>query len=210
MERRYTLWEPDGFRLFVSHTSSHRHLAGRLGSSLRDYGISAFVAHNDIEPSLEWQRIIEEALKTCDALVALLTPDFHKSQWTDQEVGFVLGQPRLVLSIRLGLDPYGFIGKDQGVPGTRRPHILAGRVFAALCAAGRTCHELQRWVIGRLASSKDIDDAKRVVGFLEMFSTVTETQAEVIRQVIRANRHVRNSPRLVARLDKYCQRAVPG
>src|SRR5262249_54560409 len=77
----------------------------------------AFVAHEDIEPSLEWQDVIEEALKTCGAMVAWLTPDFPTSDWTDQEIGYCLARETLVIPVRVGLDPYGFVGKYQGLQG---------------------------------------------------------------------------------------------
>jgi len=51
------------------------------------------------------------ALATCEALIAWLTPDFHESLWTDQEVGFCVGRSVLIIPIRVGLNPYGFIGK---------------------------------------------------------------------------------------------------
>jgi hypothetical protein len=52
------------------------------------------------------------------ALACLLTPDFHQSNWTDQEVGFALGKGVVVIPVRLGYDPYGFIGKVQGLSGS--------------------------------------------------------------------------------------------
>lgn len=50
-----------------------------------------------------------------DALVALMTEDFHDSFWTDQEVGFAFGRGIPVISVKLGRDPYGFIGKFQAL-----------------------------------------------------------------------------------------------
>jgi len=44
---------------------------GRLQSSLRRFGISAFVAHVDIDPTKEWQDEIEAALFSMDALAAI-------------------------------------------------------------------------------------------------------------------------------------------
>ena len=50
-----------------------------------------------------------------DAFVALLTEGFHDSLWTDQEVGFALSRGVPILAVRLGKDPYGFIGKFQAL-----------------------------------------------------------------------------------------------
>jgi hypothetical protein len=86
-----------------------------LRDKLRLYGISCFVAHEDIHPTIEWQNEIENALHTMDSFVALLTDRFHDSLWTDQEVGFAFGRGVPIISVKLGKDPYGFIGKFQAL-----------------------------------------------------------------------------------------------
>jgi hypothetical protein len=86
-----------------------------LKESLRVFGISAFVAHEDIHPTKEWQDEIENALFSMDAFVALMTEEFHESIWTDQEVGVAFGRGVPIISVKLGKDPYGFIGKFQAL-----------------------------------------------------------------------------------------------
>lgn len=80
-------WTPGAFRLFLSHVSSFRQRTAALRQFLARYRISAFVAHDTIEPGELWQREIEAALRSMDAMAAILTPDFPHSRWTDQEVG---------------------------------------------------------------------------------------------------------------------------
>jgi hypothetical protein len=48
-----------------------------------------------------------------DGFVALLTTEFHDSDWTDQEVGYALARRVPIISVRMGRDPYGFLGKFQ-------------------------------------------------------------------------------------------------
>jgi len=112
-------WRKGMFRLFISHLAGHRKWAGELQEALLPYGISSFVAHNDIEPTTEWQNQIETALSTCDALVALLHEKFHESKWTDQEVGFAMGRGVPVYSVHFGEAPYGFIGRFQAFNGVK-------------------------------------------------------------------------------------------
>jgi len=88
-----------------------------LAASLLRYGVTGFVAHKDIEPTKEWEAEIRLALTTCDAFACLLTDGFCSSKWTDQEVGFAYGSWNLVVPIRLGLDPYGFMARHQGYSG---------------------------------------------------------------------------------------------
>ena len=50
-----------------------------------------------------------------DGFVALMTEDFHDSNWTDQEVGYAVARGVPIIAVRLGKDPYGFIGKFQAL-----------------------------------------------------------------------------------------------
>jgi hypothetical protein len=109
-----TFWKPGHFKLFISHISSFKKTVSILKNELEKYGVSAFVAHEDIEPTKEWQNEIEKGLFSMDALCACLMPGFKESNWTDQEIGVAIGRGVLVIPIRKGLDPYGFIGKFQG------------------------------------------------------------------------------------------------
>ena len=85
----------------------------RVQEALWAYSISAFVAHNDIEPTQEWQTEIETALATCHALVAMLRAGFHGSNWTDQEVGFAMGRGVPVFSVRFGEIPMASSGGSR-------------------------------------------------------------------------------------------------
>src|SRR6266540_4384349 len=42
------IWEPNKLRLFVSHTSAHKHEVGAQKLGLAKLGVNAFVAHEDI------------------------------------------------------------------------------------------------------------------------------------------------------------------
>ena len=133
------IWEADKLRLFVSHTSPNKVLVGSLKFGLAFRGVDAFVAHSDIEPTREWQDVIESALATCDAMLPWLTPDFPASKWTDQEVGFALSRSILVIPVRLGLDPYGFIGKYQALQGVGKTvDIIIDEVVHAIATSELT------------------------------------------------------------------------
>lgn len=111
------IWGPHHIRVFLSHKATVKAETSRLKRSFARCGLGAFVAHEDIEPTQEWQREIERALFSMDALVALLTPDFHDSNWTDQEVGVAIERGVPLIAVRLGHDPYGLMGRGQGLGG---------------------------------------------------------------------------------------------
>lgn len=112
------IWGDDGFRVFLSHKSEVKKETAVLKEGLRLFGISSFVAHEDIHPTKAWQDEIENALSSMDGFVALMTEGFHDSNWTDQEVGFAVARGVPIIAVRLGKDPYGFIGKFQALSST--------------------------------------------------------------------------------------------
>lgn len=149
------LWPEGRFRLFLSHVSTHKIAVSQLKAELATRGVAAFVAHEDIEPSLEWRDEIELGLRSMHALAALVTPDFHPSHWTDQEVGWALGRGILVLPVRLGADPYGFAGKVQAVPGTlEQPKALAASLANILLLNPQTHGEMRRAIVSAFAGAQ--------------------------------------------------------
>ena len=134
-----SFWEPHHFRLFFSHLSAFKKTTAALQAALRRFGISAFVAHVDIEPTKEWQDEIEAGLYSMDALVAILMPGFKESDWTDQEVGVAVGRGVLVIPIIRGLNPYGFIAKYQGLQANGKSVSQVARgIFDILVSSQKT------------------------------------------------------------------------
>jgi len=95
-------WADDTFRLFISHTSANKVLAGHLRDTLARWRVDGFVAHTAIDPTEQWVDVIEHALRTCDALVALMSEDFSASRWCDQEVGVAYALGKLIVPLRPG------------------------------------------------------------------------------------------------------------
>jgi nucleoside 2-deoxyribosyltransferase len=112
------IWGDAGFRVFLSHKAEVKKETTAIKDGLRLFGISGFVAHEDIHPTKAWQEEIENALASMDGFVALVTESFHDSVWTDQEVGYAVARGVPIIAVRLGKDPYGFIGKFQALTST--------------------------------------------------------------------------------------------
>jgi hypothetical protein len=154
-------------RLFITHLSGHKVFAAELQNHLHSYGISSFVAHNDIEPTKVWQNEIETALSTCEALVALLHPEFHKSNWTDQEIGYAMGRGVPVYSVRFGQDPYGFIGRFQAFTGISKTSLsIATELFDTLCKGKQTQYRMADVLVDLFAGSVSFKDAKTNMCYL--------------------------------------------
>lgn len=126
-------WRQGDFRLFISHLAKYKDEAAEFQIFLSRKGISSFVAHNDIEPTKGWMDEILSALETAQAMVALFREGFHQSNWTDQEIGYAMGRRLLIIAVRSGQDPYGFIGQFQALNGVgKEPEQLANGIYQHL------------------------------------------------------------------------------
>jgi hypothetical protein len=188
------LW-PDGrFRLFLSHLAKHKVGVSKLKDELEQFGISAFVAHEAIKPSLEWQREIELALRSMNALVALITPEFHASNWTDQEIGWAFGRGVLVVPVRLGVDPYGFAGKVQGISGNlEKPKILAKNVFETLLGNPQTHGEVRRGFVTALCASESFNQSIMLRDYISVIADFTDEEKDAMREACETNSQLSNA-----------------
>lgn len=78
-------------RVFLSYSHKDRVIAGSIKTTLGSEALEVFMAHEDIQPSLEWQEEIFRQLKLCDIFIPLFSNNFRKSNWTDQESGLAFG-----------------------------------------------------------------------------------------------------------------------
>ena len=159
-------WKSGYLRLFISHLATDKKRAKELKNALEKYSISGFVAHSDIEPTKEWQNEIEMALRTCDSMVALMVKGFHNSKWTDQEIGLVLGRDLLIIPVRMGEDPYGFIGKFQAISFTDIS-TLSETVFNSLLKNKKTNKKLANSLMYKFENSDSFAEAKNNIGLIE-------------------------------------------
>lgn len=195
------IWKDGFFRLFLSHVAAHKVAVAKLKVELQVRGISAFVAHEDITPSLEWQNEIELALRSMHALAALLTPDFHPSNWADQEVGFALGKGVLVVPVRMGTDPYGFIGKVQGLSGSLdRPALVASLLLNTLLNHSSTHRHMRKGLAWGFAAANSYASAINLSKVISTVKDFAEDEKGLIQRACRENDQVFNASGVVSRV----------
>jgi len=103
-------------KIFISYAHQDRELAGNIKSILQyEYGFDVFLAHDEIRPTEEWEAVIISNLRTSNVLVGLLTENYNNSEWTDQESGFALCRKILVIPVKVGVNPYGFLKRYQAL-----------------------------------------------------------------------------------------------
>jgi len=170
-----SMWER-GFRVFISHKVEDKLKATELKNSLAKYGVTAFVAHEDIETNKEWLATIENALLTMDAFVALITDGYNDKFWTQQEVGFAYCMNKLrdipFVSIRMGEDPKGFFGQMQAFS----PH--ADEYADSLCEQWINHPRMIDSLIIALKKSGCFANSARYFELLKKTSNITEHQVK--------------------------------
>jgi hypothetical protein len=199
-------WKAGHFRLFVSHVSANKAFAAELSHCLEEYGVSGFVAHEDIEPSREWIEEIERALFTCDALLAVLSPGFKESDWTDQEVGFCHGRRAMILSVRDGLDPYGFIGRYQAINRQgRSAQDLSTEIVRILAQHPKTATKMAEALVGSFERSESFAQAKERVALLGLVSSWTPELLRGIESAVEENNQVQGAWGVPGQIQRILQ-----
>lgn len=185
-------WVPGELRLFISHVSEQKELASSIAEELHAYGVSGFVAHEDIEPTKEWENEIILALNTMDAFLALLTPGFETSRWTGQEIGVAIGRGVLVVPVRLGLDPYGFIGRYQALSAlTKKPATIAAEAVRVLATHQLTRLRMAHGLVAAFERSDSFESARARTNRLRLATVMPQALRERVRKAVRENSQIR-------------------
>jgi TIR domain len=187
-------WSSSSPRVFLSHLASMKIITSNLRVELEQFGISTFVAHEDIEPTKEWQVEIESALASMDGLIALLAPGFKESNWCDQEVGVAIGRKLPIVSVKLGFDPYGFIGKYQAVQGIGKDNrSLASELYEILMLNPIIGPKITSAQVKLLSESPNYVESKRIANLIEKSLYLTTKHVASMQESVKKNSQVSSS-----------------
>ena len=188
LKERSSYFPENRFWLFVSHKNKDKRIAKGLKENLEKYGISSFVAHEDIHPSSEWVVEIEKALFSMDALVAILTEDFSKSIWTNQEIGVAFGRSTFILSVRMGEDPSGFIGKIQALtPKSRYHKDISDQIALHLLNNDKTMDKMQKVYFSELANTGSYADSEQWAQIFYEIETCKQENIDILIELYNEN-----------------------
>jgi len=199
-------WSPNQPRIFLSHLAKERIAVKSIKTELSKYGLACFIAHEDIEPTKEWQTEIEIALTTMDALVAFLTPGFNESKWTDQEIGVAIGRKVPIVPLKVGIDPYGFIGKYQALQAKdRMPNEIAREIVELLAAKPQIAFKISNALVGRLEDSSSWAESKRIMDLIEKCRQFSDEALERLKAAPKGNSQVGDSWGVPERIKKIVE-----
>lgn len=204
-----TFWSSSSARVFLSHLASMKAATTQLREELSRFGISAFVAHVDIEPTREWQIEIESALASMDGLIALLAPGFKESSWCDQEVGVAIGRRLPIVSVRLGLDPYGFIGKYQAVQGAGKDQkTLARELYDSFMLNPSIGPKVTSALVKMLSESFSFAESGRLIALIEKSPYLTTKHVALMQESVQKNGQVASSWGVPAKIDAIAKKVA--
>lgn len=206
----YQGWRNGYFRMFISHIASKKEKASSLKAELENYGITSFVAHEDISPTKEWIKEIEKALNSMDCMSAMLYEGFHDSNWCDQEVGIAIGRNITVLPLIIDYNPYGFLGEYQGVKiKGMYPDKLGKKIFEILCDNANTRTKYLTCLTNLFLSSNKVEDASKWLGIINFIPNTDNDFWINIQSHIQDNAVLNNSVILDRLNDQFSKRNIP-
>lgn len=186
-----SLWKPGYVRVFLSHSARHKQFVGQVADELAVSGIHAFVAHDTMEYEQPWQDQIEHGLRTMQAFVAIVHPEFVTSAWCQQEVGWALGRgvPRYV--VRYPTDPLGFVGRTQWPQGGGMNHReVAAEILQWVSRIPEFSDQIVVGLLAALRSAGNYMDAGSTASRIATIDTLTPGQWDELADIFHGNDQV--------------------
>jgi len=194
-------------KVFLSHSHLDKDLAGQVKVELAYYGLEVFLAHEDIEPLAEWIDVIFAELKACDVFIPILTENFDRSDWTDQETGIAYVGEKLIIPLKVAVDPHGFIASIQAL----RLHV--GNVKAACKRVARVIASKPGFgdlfrdaLIRKFGGSGSYDGAGDNIRLLLSFEGYTSSQVRDMARFTIANGQINRSGSAYRKLLEFVRK----
>jgi hypothetical protein len=101
---------------FLSYQTQDRHIAAKVAEFLDSIAVPRFMAHEDINVSHEWQKVIFDEISKADIFITILSENYFTSPYCMQESGIAIfrmtGMTIIPLSIDGSVSP-GFMAHIQ-------------------------------------------------------------------------------------------------
>jgi len=192
-------------RIFLSYSSEDKILAGKIKDYLEQFHVRVFLAHEDIEPTKEWQEEILHNLNDCDVFLPLLTQNFIKSKWTSQEVGIAFANNKTIISLQVDITPFGFIAREQGLPINEVIGEFSYKdIIETISKKNILKENLKDCIIQSLVKVGNYDSGEKKLEFLENLD-FNEVQITEIFRIAVINNQIRCSRKGISQLRKWLE-----
>jgi hypothetical protein len=194
-------------KVFLSHSHLDKDLAGQVKVELAYYGLEVFLAHEDIEPLAEWSDVIFAELKACDVFIPILTENFNGSAWTNQETGIAYVGGKLIIPLKVTVDPHGFIASIQAL----RLHVgnvkaACKRVVEIIASKPRFGDLFRDALIRKFGGSWSHDRAGDNIKLLLSFEDYTSAQVREMVKFTIANGQINRSGNAHTKLLEFVRK----
>jgi formylglycine-generating enzyme required for sulfatase activity len=85
--------------IFISYARKDAEFAQKINSDLRDRGIPTWIDEIGIRAFEDWPKRIAKAIKECEALLVVLSPESMSSSWVERELAYADSNGKRVLPI---------------------------------------------------------------------------------------------------------------
>ncbi len=103
--------------VFLSYSNKDKKIAADIKQGLERFGLSVFMAHDDIDWSEDWRDTVYKNLQECHVFIALLTENFRQSVMANQEAGFAIAEDKIMASLiaddAIDIRDFGFLEEKQ-------------------------------------------------------------------------------------------------
>jgi len=168
----------------VSYSHKDKNIAGQIKDSLEYFGFEVFLAHEDIKPSTEWEERILKELRTCDIFLTVLTEDFKNSEWTGQETGIAFVTDKIIIALKVDIDPYGFISRFQALNVNKRIISETSKQIIQVIAEKGNLAKLINSLIRGFSKSRNFAQANDNVAYLKLLED--KLSEDQVTEIIRA------------------------
>lgn len=179
--------------VFLSHADEDRKIAGNLASQLRKHDFNVFVAHDDIEIGEEWESKLKEKIAICDIFLVLLSDNYHKASYTDQEIGIAVSLNKRIFQVRIDETvPYGFVSKYQAKKiSSNLPQTEISEISERMMQFSQEGNKIIDDLIDELDKVDSFEDANIVSEELFQYSKFSNDHINKIAEVFLSNDQIR-------------------
>ena len=133
------------FDIFLSHSAQDRAAVEQVRAGLQTQGVNVYLAEHDVQAGHSVAEKVKAAIRRSSAVVVLVTPNSAASAYVNQEIGFAMGEHKLVVPL---VEP----GRPGGAPA-----MLAGIEYIAWDPAEpqAAISSLESYLAGRRRQQRD-------------------------------------------------------
>ena len=199
--------------IFLSHATHDKNIASTLKEKLACFEINVFLAHDDLKGGVIWDDELNSEIKNCDIFMVLLSKQYHKASYTDQELGIGLANNKTIIPISIdGTMPYGFIKKIQSILcepefDDKTIHALLELIAIHSDSGKITIDQIINKIINSLTNSTTYNQSIECSKQLSLYSQFTDNQInDIARASINNNQIYRSAvayPKIYNILKKH-------